>query len=203
MSAKDMDASIARLFRTYNPPKHATYDCKIWEASRATSAAPTFFKRIEIGSVGMEEQFIDGGMGCNNPTAQVVEEAKIVFPNQHISLIVSIGTGHATTIAIPKPGWFQKVLPLDVITSLKQIATDCEKTAQQMAKTQSDQIYFRFNVQQGLQKVGLGDWEKLGEVATHTNQYVRSVDVDRQLDKVVSIFGNKKSLVARELDMLT
>ncbi|KAJ6607816.1 hypothetical protein B0H10DRAFT_1955950 [Mycena sp. CBHHK59/15] len=40
-------------------------------AARATSAAPTFFKRIEIGAGPRVEGFIDGGLGRNSasPTA--------------------------------------------------------------------------------------------------------------------------------------
>lgn len=52
-------------FRTYIP-KHGENplpDIKIWEAARATSAAPAYFKRIKVGS----EELIDGGLGANNP----------------------------------------------------------------------------------------------------------------------------------------
>jgi len=44
--------------------------CKIWQAARATSAAPTFFKRIKIGR---KQEYIDGGMGCNNPSEVVLD----------------------------------------------------------------------------------------------------------------------------------
>ena len=49
----------------------------IWEAVRATSAGPTFFKRIVIEGV----LYVDGGMGCNKPVQQVLQEAKHVFPD--------------------------------------------------------------------------------------------------------------------------
>lgn len=44
------------------PP--ALHDIKIWEAARATSAAPTFFGPITVGGF----ELIDGGMGANNPS---------------------------------------------------------------------------------------------------------------------------------------
>ena len=71
-----------RRFRTYLVRALASANCQIWEAAQATSAAPTFFKRIEIddGSGGTEE-FVDGGLRCNNPTKQVFEEAKAIFGN--------------------------------------------------------------------------------------------------------------------------
>lgn len=69
-----------RRFRTYPVRALGSANCEIWEAARATSAAPTFFKRIAIsdGSGGKEE-FIDGGLRCNNPTKQVLEEPKAIF----------------------------------------------------------------------------------------------------------------------------
>jgi patatin-like phospholipase/acyl hydrolase len=39
---------------------------KIWEAARATSAAPTYFERLKVG----DDEFIDGGMGYNNPVLE-------------------------------------------------------------------------------------------------------------------------------------
>jgi predicted acylesterase/phospholipase RssA len=35
----------------------------IWQAARATSAAPTYFERLTVG----DDQFVDGGLGYNNP----------------------------------------------------------------------------------------------------------------------------------------
>jgi len=36
---------------------------KLWEACRATSAAPSYFKPLTIGKV----RFLDGGLQANNP----------------------------------------------------------------------------------------------------------------------------------------
>jgi hypothetical protein len=41
---------------------------------------------------------------------------------------LSIGTGHAEVISIRKPGFFQQIVPTDVIDALKAISTDCETT---------------------------------------------------------------------------
>jgi hypothetical protein len=38
-----------RLFRIQLADKNPDYNCTIWEAGRATSASPRFFKRIRIG----------------------------------------------------------------------------------------------------------------------------------------------------------
>ena len=114
MSALNLNTQIPHLFRTYQAPKFPAPNCTIWEAIRTTSAAPTFFKRIIIDG----EPYVDGGMGCNNPVQQVLQEAELVFPDRHVTCIISIGTGQAQTLSIPKPGWFQQMLPLQVIDAI-------------------------------------------------------------------------------------
>ena len=48
MSSLNLNAREPRLFRTYKASKFQSSNCKIWEASRATIAAPNFFKSIDI-----------------------------------------------------------------------------------------------------------------------------------------------------------
>jgi patatin-like phospholipase/acyl hydrolase len=71
--------SHPRLFRSYEVRENATDDCYIWEAARATTAAPRFFKSIAIGKEGAKEEFIDAALGWNNPTKQVCLEARSVY----------------------------------------------------------------------------------------------------------------------------
>src|SRR5947209_2389498 len=110
MPARNME--YPRRFRTYPVRALASANCEIWEAARATSAAPTFFKRIAISDGGgAKEEFIDGGLGCNNPVIQVLEEARDVFGNDRaVGCLVSIGTGHPGTIGLARPDSFQKFL---------------------------------------------------------------------------------------------
>ncbi|KII90274.1 hypothetical protein PLICRDRAFT_107777, partial [Plicaturopsis crispa FD-325 SS-3] len=193
MPAANMNARKAVHFRTYAVPHEAPSTCAIWEAGRATSAAPTFFKPISVATPTLET-FIDGGLGCNNPTQELLDEAKLVFPGRRIACVVSIGTGHAKTIAIPPPGHFslQQLLPADAIKAMIAIATDCETVAEEMAKRFGDTpgVYWRFNVEQGMQKITLAEWEKMSEVATHTNQYIRTEKVSRQLTEAVHALVN-------------
>jgi predicted acylesterase/phospholipase RssA len=198
MPALNMTAGIPHRFRSYPVRKHQTFNCKIWEAARATSAAPTFFERIFINEPGAPQPYVDGGMGCNNPITQVLEEADLVFPGQHVACVISIGTGQARTIAIPTPGWLQQVLPLDVVKAIQGIATDCERSAQEVARRFRGihNVYFRFNVEQGMQSVGLAQWEKLDEVAIHTNQYIRVEEVDQRLDDAVAAVRERRKTVA-------
>ncbi|KAG6890166.1 hypothetical protein C0995_010870 [Termitomyces sp. Mi166 len=174
MSALNM--SHPHLFRSYEVRSNQEYNAKIWEAVRATSAAPTFFKRIEIGT-DPKEEFVDGGLRCNNPTAEVLREAqKICGMDYPMSCIVSIGTGHPKTITLRKPDRFQRLLPTDLIRVLIGISTDCENLSDEFERT--------FNVQQGLQDVSLAEWMKMGEVKAHTLQYLRGAAIGVEIDRV-------------------
>jgi predicted acylesterase/phospholipase RssA len=187
MPALDVVAGTPSLFRTYRAPKNETFDCTIWEAARATTATPTFFKQIVIGTLGSSQPYVDGGLGCNNPVAQVLEEAMLMFPSHYLSCIISIGTGQAQTIKIPPPTWLQQMLPFDIVTAMQGIATDCEKNSQDMMRRFQNiqNFYFRFNVEQGLQEVRLDQWEKLDEVTAHTGQHMAKVEVDQKLGAAV------------------
>ena len=191
MSAMNKNAQIPHLFCMYQAPKYPTPNCMIREAVHVTSAMLTFFKHIVING----EPYIDAGMGCNSPVQHVLQEAELMFPDRHVACVISIGVGQARTISIPKTGWFQRVLPLKVVDAIQRMATDCEASAQVAVRhfERTPGIYFRFNVEQGLQEVGLEQWERLNEVSAHTGQYIWMVDIDQMLDAAVA------SICARQM----
>jgi hypothetical protein len=199
-NALNMNANIPVLFRTY--PSHETHSgCKIWEAARATSAAPTFFKRIEIGR---GQPFIDGGLGRNNPSRVVLDEANTLFRTRPIGCLVSIGTGQAEIISIPKPGFLQQVLPTDAIEALRAISTDCEATHEDMRRLFANlsNTYFRLNVEQGMQGIGFSEWENLANVEAHTAQYMKRKEVDEKLALVVNAIKSPSTqLTIEQLSM--
>ncbi|KAJ7808446.1 acyl transferase/acyl hydrolase/lysophospholipase, partial [Mycena olivaceomarginata] len=175
------NTSLPVLLRTYNTPDHPAMDCTIWQAGRATSAAPTFFKQVKIGCPGMEEAFLDGGMGHNNPTAALLLEAKVLFPDKQIACIVSLGTGQPHTINVLKPSLMNRLIPLDVIKAIQKIATDCEKEHQSLSH--------RFDG--GMQDIQLNQWEKLGDVVANTRQYMQSQPVENQLADAAKSLSEK------------
>ncbi|OIW24045.1 FabD/lysophospholipase-like protein [Coniochaeta ligniaria NRRL 30616] len=67
---------------------------KIWEACRATAAAPLFFDKILIEG----RWHIDGGVGDNNPSTHAWNEASELSRTKNngtnkVAMVVSIGTG--------------------------------------------------------------------------------------------------------------
>jgi predicted acylesterase/phospholipase RssA len=185
MNALNMNAKIPVLFRTYQSQREVQLDCKIWEAARATSASHTFFRRIEIGR---GQPYVDGGLGCNNPSSLLLDEAKDLFGARQIGCLVSIGTGQPEVISIKKPGIFQRILPMDILNTLNLMATDCEATHQNMLNHFKDlpNTYFRLNVEQGMQGIEFSEWEKLPSIEAHTTQYMKRKEVDEKLISLVN-----------------
>ncbi|KAJ7115726.1 acyl transferase/acyl hydrolase/lysophospholipase, partial [Mycena epipterygia] len=187
MNQMNMNAGIPTLFRSYDTPDEPANDCLIWEAARATSATPGLFKPMMIGLSGIEQQYIDGCIGNNNPTSLVLEEAKQMYPLRPVVLVSSIGTGYPDVIRIPQP------LSASAMTkAFKMIATDCERTHEDHTRKfrSNPNIYFRFNVQQGLQGFEAQHWEKSSEVSAHTNAYLSMADTKSKLTQAVKVILN-------------
>lgn len=179
-----------RRFRTYTTHRNPTTNCKIWEAARATTAAPKIFKAIEIAGTGsIKEHFIDASIKCNNPAKEVVDEARQVFgDDQHIGMLLSIGTGHPGIIGLSKPDAFQKLLPVKLLTALQDMATDCEGVASDLQKQYSNHpgIYLRFNVIHGAGQISLKEWKMIGEIMTHTTAYLQDELISKAVDMTVN-----------------
>jgi hypothetical protein len=117
--------------------------------------------------------YVDGGFGCNNPSRQVYEEAKEIWPDREIGCLISLGTGMPRVLALDNPTLLDRIWPKDWVEVLVRVATECDNAHQEMAAMRSMRgKYFRFNVQQGMQRISLEEWNKLGEVGTHTDQWV-------------------------------
>ena len=81
------------VFRNYNLPEKAYgyYDgsCKhkLWQAVRASSSAPGYFEEYVLDNHVHQ----DGGILINNPTSIAIHEAQLLWPNENIQCVVSIG----------------------------------------------------------------------------------------------------------------
>jgi hypothetical protein len=187
------------LFRTWCADSDPGYNCTIWEAGRATSAAPKLFKRIFIEDIGLQEEFIDAALGCNNPVQYLVKEAQREFgamtPTREVGCIVSIGTGMRKVAGFDKPGFLQRALPSDLIKVLASMATDTE-TEEKIANDRYKNypgLYHRLNVEKGLEEVSLEEWKKLRDVKTHTKAYLRGDEVSNDIDVIVKALAGKSS----------
>jgi hypothetical protein len=89
------------VFRTYSGTQIQASECAIWQAARATSAAPTFFKPMIIERPTPAITYIDGGLGHNNPSEVALDEARKLWPGSSQFGFVSIGTGRPKANPIP------------------------------------------------------------------------------------------------------
>lgn len=159
----------------------------IWQAARATSAAPSFFDELNITIGRLHESFVDGGTGANNPIHEIWDEGRNTwkgFTDDNINLMLSIGTG------IPSMKPFGLTLAT-IGHTLLEMATETEKSAthfrQDHTSLSRSNRYVRFNVDRGLEDIGLDEADRLGEIVSATKAYMHSEDV---LDRTVFV-GNK------------
>ena len=77
----------------FQRPEKLHGELKTWEAARATSAAPTYFK--PFWHEGSKQVYSDGGIYHNNPIFVADRERKLIWPTQEEEepdIILSIGT---------------------------------------------------------------------------------------------------------------
>lgn len=158
----DVNAS-PHLLTTYSTS--TAYDTyTITQAARATSAAPTYFEFIRLGRDGVE--YVDAGLGHNNPCAVLVNEAQDQFTGRQPLRILSIGTG------------LYKVAPIGYgigsdIKSLRRLATTTQKVEVELKdKYRGTQHYYRFSVDRGLDGIGLADYGMTSTLITHAENYL-------------------------------
>jgi Patatin-like phospholipase len=93
----------AKLFRSFGFDKDPS---PIWQAARATSAAPSYFPPAWVDLPPPGGWYIDGGLKRNNPSELALVESKRYWNTVKRVFIVSVGTGLQKTadfIANPSP----------------------------------------------------------------------------------------------------
>jgi len=87
--AFDMNAYAPYFFKS---PANQHEDYKLWQVSRASSAAQSYFPAYEIGN----RVFWDGGNVANNPTLCAVAEAVRLWPGEPLR-ILSLSCGESSS----------------------------------------------------------------------------------------------------------
>ncbi|CAE7072079.1 unnamed protein product [Rhizoctonia solani] len=194
MAGHNLNAGLPVMFRSYTATTNPGPDCTIWEALHATMAHPDLFKSIEIVESGISQSFVGGELGCSNPLAHVLNEVGRVYPDRQVASVVSIGAGHARTIQVPGPSRWHRTQ--DVVV-MKDMATDSERVAEEMMirfRSRSG-VYFRFNVDQGMQNMKDGSWERLGEAMQHTKAYLQKSETSQKLEEAARASIERRSVV--------
>jgi len=189
----------AYLLRSYNhtydpniaPPWVTPYNSgadklKIWEVTRATSAAPFYFDML-IADVGRGRGFMgfkDGGIRENNPSyAAYSEHASLKGDEHNPALLLSIGTGRPDTsndgFAAVWPGplsklpllqkWSEKFAVFKNVLIKYTEGEDRHKMMRTIARGEH-RWYKRLNVDRGLQNFPLDSWERGSWTHPKTNE---------------------------------
>eukprot|EP00550_Attheya_septentrionalis_P006621 CAMPEP_0198291906 /NCGR_PEP_ID=MMETSP1449-20131203/9256_1 /TAXON_ID=420275 /ORGANISM="Attheya septentrionalis, Strain CCMP2084" /LENGTH=988 /DNA_ID=CAMNT_0043990591 /DNA_START=144 /DNA_END=3107 /DNA_ORIENTATION=- len=168
-------------------------------ALRATTAAPTVFKPVMLGG----DLYCDGGIVASNPTAVAIHEARALFPDIPIEMVVSCGTGgFLTEKTAPKIGWD------GIIAQIVQSATDGEQThyvledilgqggtAQLGRSSVSQTRYYRLNPTIGMPDdfpIDGTDPERLEELSKITSQFMEQPEQKRKLKEIGDILKGKR-----------
>ncbi len=166
-------------------------------ALRASTAAPTVFKPVMMGG----EIYADGGIVSSNPSAVAIHEARTLFPDIPIELLVSVGTGaFVEQKSAPRIGWD------GIIGQIVNSACDGEQTHHILedilgnpaavslgSKTSSMTRYFRLNPVLGLPDefpIDVTDPIKLEKLKRITLDYMNQEE--KQVEEIRRILGGER-----------
>ena len=180
--------------RSYSQFEEVEIPATICEAALATSAATGFFDSITING----RQFVDGAIGANNPIEELEGEASNIWSSakrdlkSHVKCFISIGTGDPGTKAI-----YDNLIKL-LSGTMVAVVTETEKTARKFiarwASEYEDKQYFRFNVDQGLQDVGLAEYKEAALIEAATERYLNHTERKTLLRDCVQNLSRKQSV---------
>lgn len=128
---------------------------------------------MRIGKPNDQAAFVDGGLGKNNPTLELIDEAKTVWQDKRdVGCVVSVGTGMMPMVDVRQNA---KAL----VRSLAAMATDTQEVAKAVkldmirAYGPDQKVYHRFNVDHGLDGIGLEEWKEFSAVKVATQNYIQ------------------------------
>ncbi|ERF69235.1 hypothetical protein EPUS_01192 [Endocarpon pusillum Z07020] len=159
--------------RSYRIPAVSDFNPTILEAALATSAAPTYFSDVAIEG----SRFVDGALGANNPALEVEEEATDLWCEETgnlqplVKCFISVGTGHAGIRSVSDKGLKH------LLETLQKEASETESTNQKFLGRWRNHVEqgrcFRFNVDHGLDNVGLAEFEEQDLLRAATSTYLQ------------------------------
>ncbi|KAL1891432.1 hypothetical protein Sste5346_007696 [Sporothrix stenoceras] len=167
------------MLRSYDSRREPApeFDCRIWEAGRATCAIGLAFKPIQIG----QSMFHDDGTGTFNPSPHALDEATVnEWPGRDVGVFVSVGTGKRPRGSDNNPMWYDGFLG-DFAEARRRLISKiegCEKIHEYMQREHllkrgvNVENYYRLNVEVGVGEFGMNEWGRLAEISTGTKRYL-------------------------------
>ncbi|XP_066525386.1 calcium-independent phospholipase A2-gamma [Hoplias malabaricus] len=186
----------AYVFRNYNflPGVRSHYlgSCqhKMWQAIRASSAAPGYFQEFVLGT----DLHQDGGLLINNPTALAIHECKCLWPNTPVQCVVSLGTGRYESTGKSSSGTYTSLKTK--LTHVISSATDTEEVHTMLDALLPADTYFRFNPYMS-EDIPLDEnrAERLNFLQAEGQRYLERNET--KLKKAASMLSQEKSTIQR------
>lgn len=167
---------------------------KLWQAIRASSAAPGYFAEYALGS----DLHQDGGLLLNNPSALALHECKCIWPDTPLECIVSLGTGrYESDVRNTSTYTSLKTKLSNVISS----ATDTEEVHIMLDGLLPADTYFRFNpvICENIPLDESRD-EKLDQLQLEGMKYIERND--QKMKKVAKILSREKTTLQKINDWI-
>ncbi|KAH6705720.1 hypothetical protein EV126DRAFT_490229, partial [Verticillium dahliae] len=151
----------------------------VCKALLATSAASGIFDAVQIGA----RHFVSGALGANNPVKWVQSETAAIWCAESrdlkslVKFFVSIGTGNLGKV------------PIDD-------RIDNSEFINRWRQHHGAGRFIQFNVEQGLQGVGLAEHDKRGVIETATGQYMDEATLESCVRRYVRNLNQKQYVSA-------
>lgn len=162
-------------------------------ATRATSAAPTFFPEVNFTVGKTKLTFWDGGLLNNNPIDQLwYAKYELAQPEEPVpvSCVISLGTGYVKP-GSPANSWFELV---GVASSVMDFATNTNAKGKDFSRHMTmlnkrpeyaNTKYLLFNPSLGFHQIGLADYTKMGLLKELSLKYVNDPSQGPWIEKAV------------------
>ncbi len=171
------------VVRSWNIPEEPDHSSEwtIWEALRATSAAPSYFPPLNHKNL----RFVDGGVTANNPAEIALQEAKRLWPNNEVKLLVSLGTGSMAEFAPNRA--------MEVVKS----ATETEQTHQRVLSLLNNR-YKRFNPPVPVVDLAEANENLLSQLKELTRIHLNGPSTKAAIKTVAAVLSDPTFVIAKE-----
>ena len=202
-SAIAVDGS-PQLLRSYHGGDVNGTRCYIWEAARATTALPLFFKPISIQLEHQSKLLVSGGLTHRNPGELALDEAYGLWPTIKSFHLISIGIGEQKPVPVINEdptrrraslgGWIpgveivrNRLYGLSAVRQIRKVharrSDNSDDVHGRMIRWRLllDNRYDRFNVEDRLEGISVVQWRAMEEIVGHTLWYLEQGKVEKTI----------------------